>query len=150
MILEDQNVAEADVLLEIEHPLAKRPQHALDLRLGHRRERLVVIRRLDDHFMRTDAVHAIEHALGLPLEAAFHFQRGELVRHDPKVPAGPVRGAAVLPVRQDLVRRELLTAGAERTVLGAQRGHTVDAEIARPLLTLGGDDHPPPSDGIFS
>ena len=30
--------------LQIEHALAERPQHPLDLRLGHRRQRLVVIR----------------------------------------------------------------------------------------------------------
>ena len=46
-----------------------------ELRLRHRRQRLAVIGRLDDHFVRADTVHPIEQPLALPVEAAFDLQR---------------------------------------------------------------------------
>jgi hypothetical protein len=68
VVLEDQDVLQAEVALQIEHPLAPRPQHALDLGLGQQRHPPIVIRRLDDHLVRADAAQAIEHALAFAIE----------------------------------------------------------------------------------
>ena len=91
VVLEQQDVAEPDVVLQIEHAVAERPQHALDLRLRHRRKPLVVIGRLDDDLVRADAAHPVEHPLALAVERALDAQRRELVGHDAQVPAGAVR-----------------------------------------------------------
>ena len=45
VVLEDQDVAEAPILLQIEDALAEGPQHPLDLGLRHRRQRLRVVGR---------------------------------------------------------------------------------------------------------
>ena len=150
VILEQQDVAKPPILLQVEHPLAERPQHPLNLRFRHRRQRLVVIGRLDDHFVRADAVHPIEQPLAFPIEVAFHLQRGKLVRHDSKIPAGRIRPAAVLTEREHLGRRHVLAAGAERTVFTPDDLSLFETEIVRALASIGGDDDPAAGDGIFA
>ena len=44
--------------------------------------------RLDDHFVRADAVHAVEHALALAIQFAFDAQRRKLVGHYAQVQPG--------------------------------------------------------------
>ena len=99
VILEDDDVPQPDVALQIEHALAPRPEHLLDRRLRHRRQRLLVVRRLDDHFVRADAVHPIEQPLAFAIERALDPQRRKLVRHDAHVPAAvfpaPLRYARI-------------------------------------------------------
>ena len=90
VVLEQQDVAQAAVLPEVAHALAERRQHPLDLGLGHRRQRLDVIGRLDDDFVRADPVHAIEHPLAFAVEPALDLQRRKLVGHDAQFPAGTV------------------------------------------------------------
>ena len=136
MVLEDEDVAQPAVLLQVQDPLAVRPQNALDFRLGHRSERPIVVRRLDDHFVRADAVHAIEHAVAFAIQRPFHLQRRKLVRHDPKIPPGRIRRAAVLAVRQDLRRRHRLAPRAEGTMLPPDRRRPLQAEVVRPLLPV--------------
>ena len=150
VVLEDQDVAEPPILLQVGHPLAVRPEHLLDLRLAHRRQRLVVIRRLDDHFVRADAVHPIEQPLAFAIEIALHLQRRKPVRHDAEVPARRVRRAAVLPERPDLGRRHVLVAGTERAVLAGDDAGALEMKIGRPLLAIGGNDHPAAGDGILA
>ena len=48
--------------------------------------------RLDDHFVRADTVHLVEHALGLTVQVALNAQRGEFVGHNPD---GPTWGIAL-------------------------------------------------------
>ena len=96
VILEDDDMAQTDVALQVEHAIAPGPEHLLDRRLGHRRQRLSVDRRLDDDFVRANAVHPIEQPLAFAIEIAFDAQRRKLVRHDAHVPAGGVRR---LPLR---------------------------------------------------
>ena len=73
-----------------------------------------MIGRFDDHFVRADAVHAIEQAVALAVEIAFDAERRKFIGDDAKRPAGRVSAAAVAAVGQNLGRRLALVAGAER------------------------------------
>ena len=150
VILEQEDVAQPEVLLEIEHALAARPQDTLDLRFGHQRERPIVMRRLDDHLVGADPVHAIEHPLAFAVDRPFHLERRKLVRHDADVPPGRVPPPAVLAVRQQLRRRHRLVTRTERTVLAPDRGRPLETEVVRTLLPVGRNNHPSSGDGIFA
>ncbi len=150
VVLEDEDAAEAAILLEIEDPLAKRPQHPLDLRLGHRRHRLAVIGRFDDHLVRSNAVHPVEHSLPFAIESSLDLQRREFVRHDPHFPVRRIRRAAVPAVREHFGRRQRLPARTKRAVVAADGRRSLEPEVARTFLALGGDNDPAAGDGIFS
>ncbi len=60
VILEQQDVAEAAVVLEIEHAVTISPQNFLDSLLRQRGHGELVVRRLDNYFVRANAIHAIE------------------------------------------------------------------------------------------
>src|SRR5437667_3226127 len=59
VVFENQNVLEAPVLFEVEDPVAEGPEHVFDARHRHRRQGQVVVRRLNDHLVRADAVHLV-------------------------------------------------------------------------------------------
>ncbi len=52
----------------------------------------------NDHFVRADAVHLVEQALGLTIKIALDPERGKFIGHHPHRPAGRVtlRLAAIL------------------------------------------------------
>ena len=96
VILEEQDVFEARVLLQIDHALAEGQQHIghlVDREAGQRR---LVIGTLDDDLVGADPVHAIEQALARGLQLAFDAQRGNLLGTTRYVHPGesaPSRGA---------------------------------------------------------
>ena len=150
VILEHQDVAEPDIALQVDDPLAERPQHPLDLRLGHRRQDLAVIGRLDDHFVRADPVHAIEEPLAFAIQIALDLQRRILVRHGTQVPAGSIRRAAVVAEREHFVRGQGLAARTERAVLRADDRGALEPEVVGPLAAVRGNDHPAAGDRVFA
>jgi len=83
VIFEKQYVAEAAVVLQIEHAGRGRPRKLLPHRfLAQVRKRLHVVGRFDDHFMSAHAVHAIEQAFAFAIQAAFNSQSRKLIWHD--------------------------------------------------------------------
>ena len=83
VIFENQDVAEALVVFQVEHAVAVRPQNVFDSAFSARlRERRGVIRRFDDHFVRADAIHLVEQAFAFAIEVAFDAQRRKFIRHD--------------------------------------------------------------------
>src|SRR5687768_1438899 len=144
MVLEDDDVAQADVAFQVEHTLAPRPEDFLNRGLRQRRERLAVTRCLDDDFVRADAVHAIEQPFAFAIEIALHAQCRKLVGYDAHVPPTAVS------IGKDRWRRFILMTLAERAKLVALRRRRFDVEVAGPLLALGRDDDPAASNGIFS
>src|ERR1700676_5469668 len=87
MILEDQDVFETAVFLQIQETVAECPQNVFDSFWRQGREAGGVIGRLNDDLVRLDSVHAIEHALGLPVQRAFNAQGWKLIRHDADSPS---------------------------------------------------------------
>src|SRR4051812_10477581 len=107
-VLEDDRAAQASVAREIAQPLTPRGEHLLRCSRRQVAEVLVVVRRLDDDLVRTDAGDAIEQPLGGALEGAFHPEGGELVREDTYRPARTVRRRAGLARGEELRRRLVL------------------------------------------
>src|SRR5512146_2414929 len=118
-VLEDQDVLESFVLPEVDDAIAISPEHIFNALFRHRGQRGEVVGRLDDDLVRADAVHLVEHSLGLPVQVPFNAERGELVGYDANRPALRI-GAARPTVLRRTVSKNLrwclvLIAVAERT-----------------------------------
>ena len=70
VVLENDLRPESPVALGDPGRAPPRRQHLLDRALVHRRQRVLVARRLDDHFVGADAVHLVEEPLATPVEAS--------------------------------------------------------------------------------
>jgi hypothetical protein len=87
MVLEHEDAAQPPILFEIDHSVPERPEHLPYRRFWQGRQRLQVIRRLDNHLVRANTVHAIEDTVAATIDPALHLQRRHAVWHDPDVPA---------------------------------------------------------------
>src|SRR5580704_1370509 len=148
VILEQQDVAEAAIVLQVEHAIAVGPENLFDRFLAQVRERLHVVRRFDDHFVRAHAVHAIEQAFALAIKATFNSQSRKLIRDNAQRPARRVFSCTVAAVGENFRRRLAFIAGAERTSGSSFDLNAFANEIEGPLPTLGGNDYPAPRDWI--
>src|SRR6202040_4313593 len=106
----------------------------------------VVVRGFDNDFVGTDAVHAVEHALGLAVEITLDSERRELVGD---YAYGPAR-------RVTLRRRSAIWIWAVGLNFGGSFGlvavtegaettsdfYSIASEVGGPLRSIGGNDHP--------
>src|ERR1700733_6772683 len=151
VIFEKQNVAEAPIVFQIEHAVAISPQNFFHAFFVDQRERLLVIGRFDDHFVRAHSVHTIEKAFAFAVQSSFDPQRRKLVGHHSHRPSRSVLAAAVAPVGENLLRRLAFIARAERANSWvAFYVHTLPNEIHWPLAAIGGDDDPASGNGILA
>src|SRR5713101_7633892 len=150
VVLENQDVTEALVILQVEDAVAIGPQHLFDGSLGHRGQRALVIRRFDDHFVRPDTVHAVKQSLALAVEIAFDAQRRELVRDDADSPTGAIPRAAVAAVGRDLGRRLPLISIAKWAKAISLHLHAFANEVGGPFSAVGRDDYPAAGYGILA
>src|SRR3981081_1462066 len=90
----------------------------------------------DNHLMRADSVHTVEHSLALTIQLPFDLEHRELVRHNTQGPAGFVR-ASTLPECQNFRGCLLLgaiTEGAEAVAKGTRRlAHKVGRALGKAL-----------------
>ena len=149
VVLEQHDVAEADVFLQVVDAIAERPQHFLDLPLGHLRHGQAVIGALDDHLVRADAVHLVVHAFALAVQLAFDAQRRKLVGHHAHAPSRLVRAAAGA-VGQHFGRGLLLVAVAEGAKARGGRRHRLADEIGGAARAVGRDDYPAARDRVLT
>ena len=115
VVLEQHDVLEPLVLLQVENAVAKRPQHIFNPFFGQGSQGLVVVRGLDDDFVRADAIHLVEHAISRPVQAAFNGECREFIRHHAHRPPLRVAASSVRTVSQHFRRCLALAAGAKRT-----------------------------------
>src|SRR5437868_14377300 len=148
VILEDQNVLEAAILLEIDDAVAESPKHVLDAFLRHVGEGLRVIRRLDNDFMRTDAVHAVVHTIGAAIEVSFDPQCGIFVGHYTHGPAGLITLTLTMAKGKDLRWRLGFVAGTERAK-SALENYGVSDEITWSARAVGRNNDPASGDGVL-
>src|ERR1700745_1145643 len=98
VIFEDEDVAEALVVFQVEHAVAVSPQHVFRGAGRESGERGHVIWRLDNHFVSADAVHFVKEPFAFAVEIHLDAKRGEAIRDDANAPAWRVSAAAVAAV----------------------------------------------------
>src|SRR5438128_2822033 len=81
VIFENQNVLKAPVLFKIENAITESPENVCDTLGWQRRQTGIVIGSFNDHFMRANAVHLVEHAFWLAAQIAFDAQCRTLMRN---------------------------------------------------------------------
>src|SRR5215472_9528630 len=150
MVFEDQHVAEALVVFEIEHAVAISPQDVFDGLLWKLSERGLVLRRFNDHFVGADAVHLVEKAFAFAVEFAFDAKGREAVRHHTDIPSRGIRSSAVAPVGKNFRWRFDFISRTEGTVLGAPRKDALSQEIIGPLTAVGRNNHPATRDRVLA
>src|ERR1700683_3184355 len=150
VILKQQDVAKAAVILQIQHAIAVGPKHFLDRFITDGGERGFVVRRFDDYFMGADAVHAVEEAFAFVVQAAFNAERRKLVGHYAQRPAGCVFSAAVAAIGEDFGGSFSFIAGAERTIRVALDLNAFADKIHGAFGAIGGNDNPAPGNWIFA
>src|SRR5664280_1601962 len=149
MILEDHDVLEAPVLLQIDDAVPVRPQNVFNSLLRNGGQGGIVIGRLDDDLVRPNAVHLVEHALGLPVQAALDSECRKLVGHHAYRPIRCVTRSAVRAIRQHLGRGLAFIAVAERAK-ATLHFHRLTAEVGGTFGAIGGNDYPSSNDWIFA
>jgi hypothetical protein len=113
-----------------------------------------MLRRLNDDLVGADAIHSVEHAFGLAIQVSFNPEGGELVGDYAHGPSGGIaqrwRAAVrVRPVGLDFGRSFVLVPWAEGAET-AFNAHPFAYKICGTLGAIGGDDHPPAHDWVFS
>src|SRR3984885_8325433 len=154
VILKQQDVLKPAVLLKIENAVAKCPQHVFNPFRGQGCETGGVVGSFDNHFMRPDTVHPVEHSFGLAVQRAFNAEGGKLVRYHPRRPpwCGPLGGwSSIRSWTVGLNLRRCLTfvaiaKGAE----SALQLHILSGKIAWALGSIRGNNHPAANNRIFS
>src|SRR5213594_2236475 len=148
VVLEDQDVLEPLVPSKVDVPLLVRREDLLDLKVAEVGEVRVAVGRLHDDLVGADPVYGLEQLVDPPVDLPLDLEGGVLVRHAPDPPARRVRGS-VLAVREDLRRRHVLVAVAERALLG--RGQPARSlELLGALRADRGEDDPGVSDVVLS
>ena len=154
VIFENQNVLKAPVLFQIENAITESPENVFDTLGWQRRQTGIVIGSFNDHFMRANAVHLVEHAFGLAVQIAFDAQCRKLIRNYAHCPARTValRRRAAIRVRAvglNLRRCFTLVAITKRAE-AALDFHSLPDKIGRTLGTVGRDNYPSSDDRVFS
>src|SRR6266404_2671866 len=150
VVFEDEDVAKALVVFQVEHAIAISPQNVFRSAGRESGERRHVVWRLDDNFVGADAVHFVKKAFAFAVEIALDAKRGEAIRDDANAPAWRVGAAAVASVNQNFGRRFALGARAERAVLLPGKEDAFAEKVGGALRTVSGNDDPAARDGIFT
>ena len=149
MILEDQYIPKALVVLQIQHAVAIGPQNVFQRTFRQRSQRRRVVRRFDNHFMRADPVHLVEQSFAFLVQVAFDSQRGKFVRYHANRPACAIWASAISPVNQNFIRGFCFVPWTKWTILRIFGNHALAQEIHRPLSAIGRNNHPTASNRVL-
>src|SRR5947209_18750692 len=90
--------------------------------------------------MRANAVHLVEHAIGLAVNVALDAQCGKLVRNHTQVPAGSITAIFAWAVSEYFRRRLAFVAGTERAEARSLDVGALTREVAGTLGAVGRDN----------
>src|SRR5260370_40499991 len=104
MILENENVTEALVILQVQHAVPVAPQHVFDGTFGKGGECCKMVWRLNHDFVCADSVHLVKETFSFTVQIALDAQSREFVWHNANAPAWRVWASAVASVNEDFGR----------------------------------------------
>lgn len=91
VILEDEDVAEAKIFTEVQHPIPIGPEHVLDFLGRHVGQAVFVTCRFDYDLVGSDPVHPVVETETFAAEIAFDLEGRELIGDDADRPIGRIR-----------------------------------------------------------
>src|SRR5260370_22881791 len=150
MILENENVAEALVILQVQHAVPIAPEHVFHGAFGQGGKRRKMVRRFDHDFVRADSIHFVKEAFSFAVQFALDAQRGKFVWNNPDAPARRVGAAAVPSVNENFRRSSSFIAHAEGAILLFSWDDALSEEVVRPLSTFCRDNHPSSRDRVLT
>src|SRR5260370_1363222 len=116
MVFENEDVAKALIIFQIQHTVAISPEHVLHGTFGQGGERCKMVWRFDHNFVRADSIHLVEETLSLAVQFTLDAQCWKLVGHNPDAPARRVWASAVPPIDEDFRGSSSFIAHAERAI----------------------------------
>src|SRR5229473_2033182 len=150
VILENENVAEALVILQVQHAVAIAPEHVFHSTFGQAGERGKMVWRLNHHFMRANSVHLVKETFAFAIQFALDAQRGKFVRDNPDAPARRVGASAVPTVNENFRWSSRLVADAKGAILLFSRDDALTEEVVRALPSFRRNDHPAARYRVFT
>src|SRR6266478_2306661 len=133
VILENENVAKALIVLQVQHAVAITPKHVLHGTFRQRGKRCKMVRRLNHHFVRADSTHLVKETFALAVQFTLNSQRGKFVRHHADTPARRVGTSAVPAVHKNFRRSPSFVARAEGAILLFSWDDALTEKVVRPL-----------------
>src|SRR5260370_37636310 len=86
VLLEEQNVSEALVILQVQHAITVPPEYVFHGTLRQSSQRRRMVWRFHDHFMSDDSVHLVEEAFSFAVQPAFDAQCRKFIGHHTNTP----------------------------------------------------------------
>src|SRR5713226_7711282 len=149
MVFENEDVAKALIIFQIQHTVAIAPEHVLHGTFGQCGERCKMVWRFDHNFVRADSIHLVEETLSLAVQFTLDAQCWKLVGHNPDAPAGSIWASTVPPIDEDFRRGSSLIAHAERAILLFPWDDTLTEKVVRTLPSFRRNDHPAARDRVL-
>src|SRR6267154_289316 len=149
VILEDENIAEAFIVLQVQHAVPIAPEHVLHGAFRQGGKRCKMVWRLNHDFVRADPVHLVEETLSLTVQFALDAQCWKLVGHNSDAPARSIWASAVPPIHEDFRRSSSFIAHAERAILLFSRDDALTEKVVRALPSFRRNDHPSTRDRVL-
>src|SRR5229473_5968626 len=149
MVFENEDVAKALIVLQVQHTVAIAPEHVLHGTFGQGGERCKMVWRFDHNFVRADSIHLVEETLSLAVQFTLDAQCWKLVGHNPDAPAGSIWASTVPPIDEDFRRSSSFIAHAEGAILLFSRDDALTQKVVRTLPSFRRNDHPSARDRVF-
>src|SRR6266478_1982912 len=149
VIFEDENIAEALIVLQVQHAVPIAPEHVLHGAFRQGGERCKMVWRLNHDFVRADSVHLVKETLSLTVQFALDTQGGKFVGHNPDAPSWRVWASAIPSVDEDFRRSSSFIAHAEWAILLFSRDDALTEKVVRTLPSFRRNDHPSARDRVL-
>src|SRR5260370_40356316 len=150
VILENEDVAKALVVFQVQHAIPITPEHVLPGTFGKRGERRKMVRGFNYDFVRADSIHLVKETFAFAVQFAFDAQSGKFIWHHADAPTRRVWASAVPSVDENFRRCARLIAHAEGAILLFSWDDTLAQEVVRPLPSVRRHNHPSTRDWIFT
>ena len=149
VIFENEDVAKAFVVFQVQHAVAVGPQDVFHGAFGKTRESGHVVGSFDDDFVGTDAVHLVKEAFAFAVKIAFDTKSWKFVGDYANAPAGSIFAAAIAAIDQNFRGSFCFASRAEGTILGIRGDDAFTQKFVGSLAAFRRNNHPATGDGIL-